>query len=321
MRKILSLLLLAIFMASCSERINFNVNDAAPQPVITGYICTVPGCYSIRISSTSGYFGSSSTRDIAAVVDINGIPLVKDDSIRGKYNTPDDFCAVEGELYTLTVRMDFDGDGINETYTASEVAPSTVPLQNLILQPLSNDENPHSLPATSLIIFQDPVGPNNYGAHLYITSAQDSSGEYRRYHMSNTLSDYVTNMFSNDVEDGSTIFYPAYFITRRMLYTETDTIDVFPFDTIEVELNNHSYTYYEFIRQGQTAVSGENPLFMSPAGTFITNIEGGAIGAFGIYSCSTMRQPVTYTPDTWSDEKMEKRFGSKWREMFNTGGE
>lgn len=320
--KILLLALIAAMSVSCTEQIDFNVGDAEPKLVISGYICDEPGQYAINISVTGAFFGSESLPKIGnAEVDINGTQLTPDPEKTGRYLTPSDFCAEHGKTYTLRVLLDFDNDGIKEIYTATATTPEKVDLQYLLLQKLSNEADGSFIPFTTLIVFQDPKGPNYYGAHLYLTNAADSASPYVRYHISNTVSKYTMNYFDTDVEDGKLLFYPAYMLSHRILYTPTDTLDVFPLDTVELELNNHSAEYYEYLQQLNDAASGSNPMFATPAGPISGNISGGALGAFGIYTVSRQKQAIPYYPGSWTDEQMTKRFGSRWKEIFNEGNE
>lgn len=312
------ILFLPILLSSCTERYDFKLQETASKPVIIGYVCTEKGQYAIDITRTRGYFDTGSMRDVPpAKVWINGEELTPDKELKSRYVTRPDFRAVTGETYTLRVEMDFDGDGKNETYTAEAVAPRKV-FCFMTLQPLTNEPDGPALPLTTLLIFQDPKGEdNNYGAHLYISTARDSNDTYHKYHISNTPSKYVTNMFKSDVADGSLIYYPAYMIGRKILHTPLDTLMVYPFDTIEVSLNCHSKEFYEFIRQSDDAASGSNPMFMTPAGPVTGNISGGAVGAFGVYTNSYTKGVVPYKEGTWKDEDLEKRFGKNWREVIN----
>lgn len=311
------LLALAMTFAGCTKTIDFETGSAEAQPVISGYVRTVPGKYAINISSTAPFFGGDSVRRFNdALVSINGEALTLNDSIDGRYETADDFCAVPGETYTLLAELDFDGDGVREKYSATAVAPETVELRSLLLQPLSNEADGPFTPFSTIIIFQDPVGDNYYGAHIYVTTARDSADSYTRYHISNTASKYVLNYFDADVEDGSLLFYPAYMITQRILHTPTDTLTIYPGDTIELELNNHSPEYFEYLDRISSSASGDNPIFSTPSGTLSGNISGGALGAFGVYSASVQKAVVPYRAGTWSDERMTKRFGRDWRKIF-----
>ena len=315
---ILAALLVPILLVSCTERYDFKLQDTESKLVIIGYVCTEKGQYAIDITRTRSYFEAGSMRDVpSAKVYINDEELTPDLEIKSRYLTRPDFSAVTGQTYTLRVEMDFNGDGQIEVYTAEAVAPKKV-FAFMKLQPLTNEADGPALPLTTLLVFQDPKGEdNNYGAHLYISTARDSNDTYHKYHISNTPSKYVTNMFKSDVADGELIFYPAYMIGRKLLYKPLDTLMVYPFDTIEVEFNCHSKEYYEFIRQCDDAASGSNPMFMTPAGPVTGNVSGGAIGAFGVYTNSRSKGVVPYKEGTWKDEDLEKRFGKNWREVIN----
>jgi hypothetical protein len=312
------ILFLPILLSSCTERYDFKLQDTESKLVIIGYVCTEKGQYAIDITRTRSYFEAGSMRDVpSAKVYINDEELTPDPEIKSRYLTRPDFSAVTGQTYTLRVEMDFNGDGQIEVYTAEAVAPKKV-FAFMKLQPLTNEADGPALPLTTLLVFQDPKGEdNNYGAHLYISTARDSNDTYHKYHISNTTSKYVTNMFKSDVADGELIFYPAYMIGRKLLYKPLDTLMVYPFDTIEVEFNCHSKEYYEFIRQCDDAASGSNPMFMTPAGPVTGNVSGGAIGAFGVYTNSRSKGVVPYKEGTWKDEDLEKRFGKNWREVIN----
>ncbi len=315
---VLIALSLPFLLASCTERYDFKLQDTESKLVIIGYVCTEKGQYAIDITRTRSYFEAGSMRDVpSAKVYINDEELTPDPEIKSRYLTRPDFSAVTGQTYTLRVEMDFNGDGQIEVYTAEAVAPKKV-FAFMKLQPLTNEADGPALPLTTLLVFQDPKGEdNNYGAHLYISTARDSNDTYHKYHISNTPSKYVTNMFKSDVADGELIFYPAYMIGRKLLYKPLDTLMVYPFDTIEVEFNCHSKEYYEFIRQCDDAASGSNPMFMTPAGPVTGNVSGGAIGAFGVYTNSRSKGVVPYKEGTWKDEDLEKRFGKNWREVIN----
>ena len=88
-------------LSSCTERIDFTVSDIEPQLVITGYVCTEPGTYAIHLSSAVISSKRYSEKYDNAVVSINDYQLENDPNNNGTYITKSDFCAVEGETYTL----------------------------------------------------------------------------------------------------------------------------------------------------------------------------------------------------------------------------
>jgi len=313
------IVLTLVIFTSCTERYDFKTSGGDPKLVVTGYVCTEPGQYAINLSKTGGYFDTNNLKAIpSAEVYINGEKLTPNDSIPSQYLTRDDFCAKSGEKYFLEVRIDFNGDGTKELYTAQVIAPTIVPMLAFRLDRLSNSSDGSLFPLSTMIYFHDPGDvPYYYGAHLNIITARDSADTYKNYRISNTALKYTTNMFDPEVIKGKDVFYPAYSIGKRLLYEPLDTITVYPFDTIVVELNCHSYDYYQFIRNCQDASGSNNPFFMTPAGAISGNISGGAVGAFGVYTVSRMRAIIPYMGNTWTEEEMVKRFGKKWREEFS----
>lgn len=307
-----------MLLTACTERYDFKTNSGAPRLVITGYVCTEPGQYAINLSKTGGYFDNDSLKDVPkAEVYINGEKLTPNDTLPCQHLTRTDFCANSGETYRLEVNIDFDGDGVKETYTAEAVAPSTVEMTNFTLQTFSNNPDGSLFPLSTMVFFHDPGDvPYYYGAHLNLITMRDSADTYKNYRISNTASKYTTNMFDAEVIKGKDVFYPAYTVGRRNFLTPLDTITVYPYDTIVVELNCHSYDYYQFLRNCQDASGSANPFFMTPAGPIVGNIKGGAVGAFGVYTVSRRRATVPYKENTWKDEEMELRFGKNWREKF-----
>ncbi|MBP5260173.1 MAG: DUF4249 family protein [Paludibacteraceae bacterium] len=318
MRRWVVICCLVLGLAACTEPWDIDLNAGSRRLVISGAVGTIPDTYAVCVTHTQDFLSDAPYQGVeGARVTINGVLLQPDTAMSGRYLTAPGFAAEPGTTYLLEVWLDDDGDGVEECYSASAVAPPVVPLGSLALMPLTTSTAFKALPASTLIAFPDPVGPNFYGAHLYVTTAQDSSGVYRTLRYSDIPDKYITNMFSSTVEDGSMIYYPAFMLGRHLTLASGDSITLFPFDTLTVELNNHTEAYFTYISQLQTASSGSNPMFMSPSGEFTGNISGGALGAFGVYGASRASVPVAYTPDTWEDEEMRQRFGSGWKSKFS----
>ncbi len=307
-----------VTLTACTERYDFKTTGGEAQLVITGYVCTEPGQYAINLSKTGGYFDSNNLNDVpSAEVYINGERLTPNDTLPCQYLTRNDFCAKSGENYRLEVSIDFNNDGVKEIYTAEAMAPTTVELLNMTLETFSNNPDDSLFPLSTMCYFKDPGDTQYYyGAHLNLITKRDSLDSYNNYHISNTVTKYTLNIFDSEVIKGKYVFYPAYSVGRRNFLTPLDTITVYPHDTIVVELNCHSYDYYQFLLNCQDATGGNNPFFMTPAGPIAGNIQGGAVGAFGVYTISRRSAVVPYKDNTWKDEEMKKRFGYKWREIF-----
>ena len=315
MRRILGYILLCILFTACTEPWSIDLEDVEPRLVIIGSLCTEPGQYAVSVSRSANYFSDEQDLGISgALVTINGVPLTESTEFKGRYLTAEGFAAESGQTYRLEVRLDFDGDGVAEIYSASAVAPETVILGAMSLMPVI-DNSEKLFPLATLAFFLDPVGENFYGARLrYIVG--DSLSQWRTVNYSTSPSKCVFNLFDSTVEDGSLIAYPCFMVAKRNVIAPGDTLMVFPTDTVELELNNYSPDYYEFVRQLCEAESGQNPLFMTPVGTYTGNISGGALGAFGIYTSSSFRLPIIYKNNTWSNEELRERFGAGYSQLY-----
>lgn len=318
-RYILYTTLLASLMLlySCRERIDMNLNSAQSKLVIGGYIATEPGRYTITVTGSGDYFGQQSlSRFEQAEVSIDGVALTSDPLQKGHYHTEPDFSAIPGRTYQLEVKVDFDNDGQKELYSATTRVPQQVNLLSMMLAPATKTDPPKTLPMIGILIFNDPKGANYYGAHLYISSAKDSTNQYKKYQITNSVSKYFLNLFGPEVEDGSAISFPAFMISRKTEVAYRDTLVIFPLDTVTLELNSLDEPYFCYLDAAQASLSGQNPLLAKPPGIIPGNISGGALGCFGSYTISRRQQVVKYDSNTWTDEQMERRFGVAWREIF-----
>ncbi|MBP5318236.1 MAG: DUF4249 domain-containing protein [Paludibacteraceae bacterium] len=302
-------------LSACTEPWSIDLDQVQPRLVITGALGTEPGLYEISVTRAVNYFSPETELGVSgAVVTIDGVELTENPESPGRYQTVADFAAESGHEYRLEVRLDFDGDGEDELYTATAVAPQTVPLGAFSLMPVLDDPNRY-FPLSAVIYFIDPVGDNYYGARMHYIVG-DSLSQWRKVNYSDSPDKCVFNLFDSRVEDGSLIAYPCFMFGRRVTLAPGDTLMLFPTDTVELELNNYSPDYYEFVRQLREAASGQNPLFMTPVGHYTGNISGGALGAFGVYTASSRRLPILYKNRTWTNKELRERFGERALELY-----
>ena len=264
-----------ILCAACIERMDISTDYATPRLVITGCVTTDTAAHIIKISRTAPYFGTELPQTYSSAdVQINGIRLRPLGN--GEYATDRSFCGVSGETYTLDVRVDFDGDGVPEHYSASAVMPPLHVLDSITLSSiqLATTRSPWML----LMHFQDLPGPNYFGSHLYINDVL----------YSNKVSRYFLNYFGEYVAEGQYIRFPAtsFLIRDEMRWENDEPFYVHPADSLTLELNTLSEAYFEFIRTARQEINGGNPLFAGPPANVPTNLSGGAIGVFGAYTVS-----------------------------------
>jgi hypothetical protein len=275
----------AAFLAhACVERMDITSDYITPRLVITGYITTDTTVHTVHVRRTAAYFGKEQQQTYSnAVVKINNVTLQP--AGNGEYRTEASFAGVSGETYTLDVQLDFDGDGVQEHYTAVTTMPEKHVLDSVSLASIRQLTN--TPPWMLMVHFQDLPGPNNFGVHLYI---DQTSG--RKIWYSEQLRRYFINNFGDHAAEGQYIRFPAlsYIINKTMRWYNDEQIELQPGDTLTAELNTLAPEYFEFIRAAQTEIDGGNPLFAGPPANMPSNIQGGALGVFGAYT--TSRQQV-----------------------------
>ena len=68
-------------------------------------------------------------------------------------------------------------------------------------------------------------------------------------------------------------------------YSDDETEEqLFPGDTVTLELHSIDRAYYDFVGDAQLEIFGNNPLFSGPPANIRSNIDNGAMGAFTAYS-------------------------------------
>jgi hypothetical protein len=266
---------------------DIKTDNNMPRLVITGLITTDTAIHKIYVSRTVQYLGNEATKYyLDGVVKLNNTDLKADDSFNAYITTPD-FYGIPGETYKLDVWVDFDEDGEPEHYASAVVMPEFIPLDSIYLGSMSVT-HPLGPPWMLFVAFQDPVGPNYYGAGLHIN----------QFNYSWTLAQYFINNFNSSVEDGRYIKFPVYYIEDELEFRNSDDkLPLKPGDTLTLALNNMSQGYYDFVKAAKQEIDGGgSPLFAGPPANVPSNISNGALGVFGAYTISRKQICLPETP-------------------------
>lgn len=273
-----------VLFSGCTEPFDIRTDDAEPKIVIYGVITGYLGMQNIYISSTAPYFSQEPNTPVSgATVSITSstrrIQSYKEHpNIAGCYSPLESWCAEEGDIYSLTVEVDFDGDGIAERYEATTEVSHTVYLDSIKIAPINI------------------MGHENYAVNIY---GQDSPEEeyylFRFYingvRVNSNITDYVISddiVFNGEYIDGMTI---KYFNSITEYEKDSDgrrkeSVYLSPGDRIDVDISIIPKGYYNFIIQCMNEKNGENPLFGGPPSNITSNISNGAIGFFTAYTYS-----------------------------------
>ncbi len=192
--------LTSLFLASCTERIDINVNSSNPVLVVAGNITTDAGPYTVQLSKTTDFdkpnvFPAVSNAFVMIADNAgNSDTLTETPTGSGMYFTHS-IQGVVGRTYTLTVKSE------GKDYTATSSIPVPTTLDSVYIQVnLPNTPSPGRPPVqdttrTIFQVFQDPEGTSNY----YQIAQNVNGGK-----------DNKPSLFSDDNVDGNRVIIPYF---------------------------------------------------------------------------------------------------------------
>ena len=270
------------FLSSCKSPIDIDTDDSDPVIVIYGILTDEYKQQEVRVSISSPYFYDQSNASISgAVVTIESsdgklFELLEANAIPGLYQTASSWAAVPGITYRLNVSVDFNGDGVIETYQAETRIIPFAGIDSLNINAI------------------DIMGFDHFSVNAYW---QDEPGEDHylcKYAINDSLITEKISLFqcfedtSLDGEyiDGFPIWYFDAKSTEHKIpddIKEDIVIFVDSGDKIELQMSRITKGFYDFIIQCQQEMRGENPMFGGPASNITTNISNGGVGYFSGY--------------------------------------
>jgi hypothetical protein len=269
----------ALFLFSCTERIDINTDASPPRLVIYGYITTDTTQQAIRITRSTGYFDTIQPKGISnAIVSIScdeGVYELKESPDEpGLYLTSPGVYGIQGKTYTLHASIDFNGDGNTEEYEAVSFLPFSVTLDSAAIAPSSIIDGHLDV----LIWGELPKeSSNNFSFHIF-----------------------RNDKLLNDSLRGFNIFQDDYIVNGKikaipvwLFDPESDDNDnkLSQGDTIEIQVESITSEYATFMDNARTELRGIIPLFGGPPANVETNIrclnvdsKTGIAGFFTAYS-------------------------------------
>ncbi|WP_080903892.1 DUF4249 domain-containing protein [Parabacteroides sp. Marseille-P3160] len=283
--------LIYILLTGCTADIDIKTNDSEPVIVIYGLLTNEYKKQSVRLTRSSPYFSQEKNEAVSgAVVRITSslneeFNLMESQSEKGTYETTDSLSAKAGITYRLNIQVDFDGDGIVDTYEAETVMQPAISLDSIRIKPLRI------------------MGESYYALNLYATDSPDEDYYICNYFVNDTLkTDRISRyrMLGDEIVNGEYIngLTIEYFLDRKEAKKHEnednfdDLIFVSPGDHITIEMNKVEKSYYLFIIDCQMEMKGENPFFGGPASNIRTNISKGGTGFFSAYTINRIEASV-----------------------------
>jgi hypothetical protein len=252
--------LAAITLNSCQDVIDIELRDADRKYVIEGSLVQGVDSAVVRVSRTTSFFDTAGPEAITNADVVITFPDGSEHPLAhtvGGYYKAIGMNATANATYRLTVQVD------GETFTASSFMPEAVVLDSLTYERAQNlfGPPPQGPPKFNVFLnFQDPSSRNYYRA------------VYNRIDNAQSKLDAI-QLFDDQLTNGNYIQIPIF----NQEYKPGDTAYV-ALQTMDAEV----YTFLETFVSAASADAG-SPFSAAPDNP-ISNIEGGAIGVFAVYS-------------------------------------
>jgi hypothetical protein len=259
---------LILFAASCTERIDIELDSSYSRLVVEGNISTDTMAHTIILSRSTDYYTDQPPPRISnAVVKLDdgvnpSITLVENSFEPGHYQTPADYFGVPGRTYDISVELAEDLNGINQYEAESSLRP-----------------------VTTIDSIQVVYNVDWEGYEVKIYALDPPSVDFYTFSVLKNgvmLTDTINEL---GITDDS--FYNGNYtngITVYFLNGEGDE-QVIIGDTITLRMSSITEDYFYFIADFlNETFEFRNPLFSGPPANISTNLSEGAVGFFAAYS-------------------------------------
>ncbi|MDR1602550.1 MAG: DUF4249 domain-containing protein [Tannerella sp.] len=280
-----------LWLSACTAPIAIETNDSKPVIVIYGCLTEGLAYQKVLISGSSPYFDEKRNTHVPDAVasiyssDNQVFDLMEDPDEEGVYMTSRPMAAIPGITYTLNVEVDFDGDGVVETYSASTVMPQPAVIDSITIKPLTI------------------MGYRHYALSLFAQDALSADYYLARFIINDTIeAHHITDLtvFSDEGVNGQYFNDVAlwYFDDMDSDFSFSGNIEidttffVRPGYSIALLFSRIEQGYFNFVNQCQQEKNGENPFFGGPPSNIETNISNGGVGYFTAFSTAKMETVV-----------------------------
>lgn len=261
MNKIVILLVIIFSFSACEEVIDVDLNDAAPQLVVEGWIYNTPGPYEIKITLTTNYFENDAAPTVGnALVIISENTTLIDTLIMtkpGVYKTQKILNGKIGATYQLKIIYD------NNTYEAVAAMKPVAPIDSLSYRYREKTVFDDAGYFVS-VHFQEPNTVGDYYRWLYYRNGELYKKKDEVYASDELYNgNYISFEFDYNVNQNDTIYLEMFSLERN------------------------GYDFFNALDEQDNT----GDLFDTPPGNIKGNISNGAIGYFGA-SAKTVSETI-----------------------------
>jgi len=262
------ILTVSLLLASCTEKIDVELDDSYTRLVVDGAITTDTMAHTVRLSTTSSYFYNLPSPPVSgARVSITDGEVTFDlqEDSPGVYRTSSSAYGIVGHTYSLKVELKSPVGGHSDYSASSAITPVA------------------KLDSISLVFHDDWTESGIWEIKCYVL--EPPTVDFYRFMVSrnlqiltDTLNEWIISddkFYNGNYTNGLPVGYLDQGATEQMV-TEGDIVGV--------EINNIGSDYFNFIANAQTELFGSNPLFSGPPANIVGNINNGGFGFFAAYS-------------------------------------
>ncbi len=256
--RILSFLFVFIFIASCTEIIDIDLNSSEPQIVVEGNVFHNSEPSVIRISKSVNFDESNNFPKVQeAIVELSdnlGNSEILVETSPGVYST-NTLTGIQGVDYFLIVQVE------GQNLSSSSLLPFQVAFDSLIVTETSGSGGPGSSDNST-----------NYEIRVEYTDPADEKNYYRFVEFINgkNMSNYA---YDDRLNDGLEV-------SRTLLNFDRSLKSG---DTLRIEMQCIDIAVYEYFNSSGNSQGGGPSNSATPANP-ITNIEGAELGYFSAHT-------------------------------------
>ncbi len=263
------LILFMLFLASCTEKININLDDSYTRLVVDGAITSDTAVHKVILSTTTSFYYNQAAPGVTgALVTINDgfqtITLHESIESPGTYLTDSNTFGIEGRIYSLQIDLPAPINGFSQYKASCELKP-VAKLDSIGLHYLDTWEF-WEIQCYAL----DPPAKNFYLFKNYVNGKL----------VSDTISELIVTddrMFNGNYTNG---------VAAGYLSMKKEDEAIKSGDTVKLQISGITEEYARFIWSVQTESGYKNPLFSGPPANVKGNISNGAVGFFTAYSAN-----------------------------------
>jgi hypothetical protein len=253
--------LLWVFLtASCTERIEIDLDQTYTRLVVDGGITNEPAHHMVRLTTSTGYFFNQEPPPVrGAIVHLihgnKSILLTELTAVSGYYALPAVFKAEPGETYQLDIRLNREIGGASR-YKATAAMPTT----DFRLDSIQMEYNERFDFWLVKVYALDPPSRDFYKFETFLNSLAGNDTTMR----TTATPDRFFN--GRNTNGFSVAFFEGELLAAG--------------DTITLAMSAVTEDYFNFYSELRSESGFSNPLFAGPPANIRSNIEEGGLGYF-----------------------------------------